>query len=409
MTNLRRRYDELKSRGLDLSMQRGQPADENFDLANGLLTAVESGQTTSENGLDVRNYPGGITGLREARELFAPLLGASPSQMMVGNNTSLGMMGNLLLWAMARGVSTSTRPWSGAGTKFVVTVPGYDRHFRLLDRLGIQQVPVPMTGAGPDPDAVERVAGRDPSVKGMLFVPTYSNPTGETIADETLRRLVSFPAAAEDFTIIADDAYVVHHLTAEPETHASFLTTAEEAGNPHRVYVFGSTSKITFSGGGVGFMATSEENLKWYGQLVGSQMITPNKVEQLRHVRFLSRYPGGIPGIMQKHAEILRPKFEAVATVLRDELSGTGLATWTEPKGGYFVSLDTSEPVADRVVALAADAGVALTPAGATFPHGKDPNNRNIRLAPTRPPVSQVAEAMEVLGVCIKLASEEAL
>lgn len=388
-------------------MQRGQPADENFDLANGLLTMVDERDTTSSGGLDVRNYPGGVTGLTEARELFAPVLGARPSQMMVGNNTSLGMMGNLLLWAMARGMRSSNRPWAAGPTKFIVTVPGYDRHFRLLDRLGIEQIPVPMTGSGPDVDAVERIAGADSSVKGMILVPTYSNPTGETITDEGIRRLVSFSAAAADFTIIADDAYAVHHLSDQPETHASFVKAAGEGGNPHRVFVFGSTSKITFSGGGIGFMATSEENLEWYADLVGSMMITPNKVEQLRHVRFLTRYPGGIPGIMRQHAEILRPKFQTVSAVLRRELDGTGLASWTEPEGGYFVSLDTSKPVADRVVALAGEAGVALTPAGATYPHGKDPHNRNIRIAPTRPPVSQVAEAMEVVAVCIKLASEE--
>jgi len=317
------------------------------------------------------------------------------------------MMGNLLLWAMVRGVRNSSRPWSAVDAKFIVTVPGYDRHFRLLDRLGFEQIPVPMTGTGPDLDAVERIAGADRTVKGMILVPTYSNPTGETITNAGVRRLVSIRAAAEDFTVIADDAYAVHHLTDEPETHESFVEAAEEAGNPDRMYVFGSTSKITFSGGGIGFMATSEENLQWYADLVGSQMITPNKVEQLRHVRFLTGFPGGIPGIMRRHAEILRPKFHAVASELRKELGGTGLASWTEPKGGYFVSLDTAKPVADRVVSLAAEAGVALTPAGATFPHGKDPNNRNIRIAPTRPTVSQVGQAMEVVAVCIKLASRE--
>ncbi len=290
----------------------------------------------------------------------------------------------------------------------IVTIPGYDRHFALLEGLGYELVAVPMTPDGPDIEKIEAIAGSDPAVKGIFFVPVYSNPTGDTISDDVVRRLVSMPAAAPDFTIFADNAYAVHHLTEEKIEPLNLLRAAEAAGNPDRVILFGSTSKITFAGGGIGFMGTSRENVDYFSRWFGLQTIGPNKIEQYRHVRFFQSYPGGVDGLMKDHAAILRPKFAAVQEILTRELGGTGLATWTNPKGGYFVSLDTAYPVADRVVALAKGAGVALTPAGATFPGGRDPENRNIRLSPSRPPVAEGARAMEVVSLCIQIASAEA-
>ena len=359
--------------------------------------------------MPLRNYPGGQTGLPEARELFATVLGVRPSEMIVGNNASLKLMSNTLMWALLRGLKDSDGPWVGQSPKMIVTVPGYDRHFSLLDALGFELLSVGMTPEGPDMDAVEKLAASDPSVKGIMFVPTYSNPTGDTVSAETVQRLAGMETAASDFTIFADDAYRVHHLD-DDEQHdpLNLLRAAEDAGNPDRVYLFGSTSKITFAGAGIGFMATSEANVAYLTKLTGFQSIGPNKIEQYRHVKFINSYPGGLAGLMRAHAANLRPKFDAVQDVLARELGGDGrFATWTDPKGGYFVSLDTTAPVADRVVTLAKDAGVALTPAGATYPHRKDPNNSNIRLSPSRPPVEEVAQAMEVVALCVKIATLE--
>jgi len=310
------------------------------------------------------------------------------------------------MWAMLKGMPKSPAPWCKGEVKFIVTVPGYDRHFLMLERLGISMIPVAMTAEGPDIAAVEKLVASDPALKGMLYVPTYSNPTGDTTSQAVADRLGRMKTAAPDFTILADDAYAVHHLDDTPPPHPDLLGAAKRAGNPTRVVLFGSTSKITFAGGGIGFLAGSKETVAHLGELFGTQMITPNKIEQYRHVLFLRKYPGGIPGIMKAHAKLLAPKFAAVDEILSRELGGKGLARWTKPKGGYFVSLDTEKPVASKVVALAKVAGVALTPAGATYPLGKDPGDRNLRLSPTRPPVEQVRKAMEVVAVCVQLASE---
>ncbi|MBK8986809.1 MAG: aminotransferase class I/II-fold pyridoxal phosphate-dependent enzyme [Chloroflexi bacterium] len=407
LQTLQAQFEQVKSLGLALNMQRGQPANADFDLANGMLTIVDANDLVTPGGVDIRNYPGGIAGIPEARELFGEMLGARANETIVGNNSSLKLMSNTLMWAMLRGLKESPRPWSQeTQTKFIVTVPGYDRHFTLLDALGIEMVSVGMTPDGPDMDAVEALA-LDTAVRGMVFVPTYSNPTGDTVSDETVRRLAGMKTAVPDFTIFADDAYIVHHLTDEQERPLNLLRACEAAGNPDRVYLFGSTSKMTFAGAGLGFMAASAANVKYIIGLMNTQFIGPNKVEQYRHVKFLRRYPGGIAGLMADHAAILRPKFDVVDAVLTRELGDTGLATWSKPKGGYFVSLDTTHPIADRVVALAQEAGVSLTPAGATYPHEKDPHNANIRLSPSRPPVAEVEKAMEVVALCVKLASAE--
>ena len=407
LQSLQRDYDRVKNSGLKLNMERGQPGDDNFDLSNRLLSIVTENDLLTPTGVAIRNYPGGVAGLPEARELFSTILRVKPSQMFVGGNSSLKMLADLLLWARVCGLRDKAQPWNGGIEKFIVTVPGYDRHFTLLATLGFQMITVGMTPEGPDIDAIERIAAGDASVKGLLFVPTYSNPTGETVSNRVVHRLAAMKTAAADFTIFADDAYAVHHLTANPVIPDNLLATAAQAGNPDRVFLFGSTSKITFAGAGIGFMATSESNIAHISRLFTAAYIGPNKVEQYRHVKFLSSYPGGIPGLMERHAALLRPKFAAVQEVLERELAGSGLATWTNPQGGYFVSFDTKLPVAKRVVELAKSAGVALTAAGSTYPHGVDPENRNIRLAPTRPPVEEVRRAMEVVALCVKLASAE--
>lgn len=407
LSAIQSRFNAIKEKKLSLNMQRGQPSDADFDLSNPMLTIVSEDTLITPSGLEIRNYPGGVAGLPEARALFGSVLGVGAEQVVVGNNASLRLMSNLLMWALLRGLKDSTAPWVNQKPKMIVTVPGYDRHFRLLAELGFEMVQVQMKADGPDIEAIEQMAATDAAIKGLVFVPTYSNPTGETISEAVARRLGEMATAVPDFTIFADDAYRVHHLVHSPEEPPNLLQACAAAGNPDRAYVFGSTSKITFAGGGIGYFASSEANIKYITNLMGAEFIGPNKIEQYRHVRFLQTFPGGIKGLMREHAKLLAPKFEAVQRVLARELGDTGLATWTNPKGGYFVSLDTTRPVADRVVALAKEAGVALTPAGATYPHKIDPNNSNIRLSPSRPPAAEVEQAMEIVAVCVKLASAE--
>jgi len=408
LKDLQARYDSLKGLGLKLNIERGQPGDDNFDLSNALLSIVTEKDVKTESGFDIRNYPGGVLGLPEARKLCSKILGVKPEETMVGNNASLLILSNVLMWALLRGLVGSPAPWCKTGKpKMIVTVPGYDRHFTLLAEMGFEMIPVKMTKDGPDMAQVEKIAAADPAVKGVLFVPTYSNPTGDTASDATVMRLAKMKTAAADFTIFADEAYVVHHLTDKPRLRKNLLRACEEAGNPNRVYLFSSTSKITFAGAGLGFMATSVENLTYISKLFGATFIGPNKAEQLRHVKFLSAFPGGVSGLMKEHAKLLKPKFDIVQKVLMQELGGSGLATWSNPEGGYFISLDTAKPIAKRVVTLAKEAGVAITPAGATFPFGKDPQDANIRISPTRPPVAELEKAIEMLAVCIKLASAE--
>ncbi len=407
MTSARDQYEAIRARGLNLNMQRGQPSDADFDLSNPMLTILDEGEVRTSRGADLRNYPGGVAGISEARELFGEYLDLPASQVIVWNNASLELQGHVLTWALLRGVRGSAAPWVRGQPKIIVTVPGYDRHFLLLETLGFELVTVDMQADGPDLDAIERHAA-DPDVKGILFVPTYSNPGGESISEEKARRLMSLKAAAPDFTVFADDAYRVHHLSEdERDTAVNLVKLGEEAGNPDRAIVFASTSKVTLAGAGLGFLGASEANIKAIGDWLGAQSIGPNKVEQWRHVKFLRAYPGGLEGLMRDHARLIAPKFDAVYEVLERELGESGLATWTRPRGGYFISLDTALPVADRVVKLAQEAGVSLTPASATYPVGRDPHNRNIRLAPTRPPVEEVREAMAAVAACIRLASEE--
>lgn len=402
----RTEYDALRERGLELDLTRGKPSSAQLDLANELLRLPTS--TKDADGVDVRNY-GGLTGIREIREMFAELLGVEPTQIVAGNNASLVMMREVLTDLWLHGGVDSERPW-GQEQKvtFICPVPGYDRHFTLLDWFGIETVTVPMNENGPDIDAVEKLAASDPSIKGMWVVPTYANPTGSIVTPEIAERLASMKTAAPDFKLLWDNAYAFHHLTEQEPQSADILSLAAAAGNPHRPIMFASTSKITFAGAGVGFLAGSTDTVAWYVGHLGKGAIGPDKINQLRHVEFF-KTPQGVRDHMIKHREIIAPKFDEVDRVLSERLGGLGIARWTKPTGGYFVSLDVLDGTASRVVELAKEAGIALTPAGASFPKGHDPDDRNIRLAPTFPELPEVTSAAEAVATCVLLAAAEKL
>ena len=399
-------YADLEGRGLRLDLTRGKPAPAQLDLSDGLLALPRS--ATDRDGVDTRNY-GGLEGIRELREMFAELLWVDPDQIVAGGNSSLVMMREALSYLWLHGGVDSPRPWSAEEkVTFICPVPGYDRHFTLLDWFGIDTVTVPMHDDGPDAEEVARLAAGDPSVKGMWIVPTYANPTGAICSLEVAERLASMPTAAPDFKIFWDNAYAFHHLTADEAKSADILGLASAAGNPHRPVMFASTSKITYAGAGVGFLAGSTETVRWYTTNLGKGAIGPDKLNQLRHAQFFGSAQG-VRDHMAKHREILAPKFTEVERILSERLGGLGVATWTRPRGGYFVSLDVLDGTAARVVELAKGVGVALTPAGASFPQGHDPRDRNIRLAPTFPAPADVATAMEAVATCVLLAAAEKL
>jgi aspartate/methionine/tyrosine aminotransferase len=402
-------YDALRERGLRLDLTRGKPSSAQLDLSDGLLSLPD--RATTASGVDTRNY-GGLEGIVEIREIFAELLGINTEQIVAGGNSSLMMMREVLADLWLKGGVDSERPWSsrqpGEKVRFICPVPGYDRHFTLLDWFGIETVTVPMLDDGPDVEAVASLAAADPSIKGMWLVPTYANPTGSVASQAVAARLAAMPTAAPDFKIFWDNAYAFHHLTEDEAKSADILSLAASAGNPHRPVLFASTSKITYAGAGVGFLAGSVETVRWYVRHLGQGSIGPDKVNQLRHAQFFGS-PQGVRAHMARHREIIAPKFEAVEQLLSDRLGGLGIATWTHPAGGYFVSLDVLDGTASRVVALARDAGVALTPAGASFPGAEDPHDRNIRLAPTFPELAEVRAAMDAVATCVLLAAAEKL
>ncbi len=406
LTRARDDYAAFKARGLKLDMTRGKPAPDQLALANGMLALPGNGDYASEAGEDARNY-GNQQGLAETRQLFSTMLDAPPEQIVVGDNSSLALMHDTVVWALLKGVPGGKAPWSREpAPAFICPVPGYDRHFAILEEFGIRMLPVPMTGAGPDMDAVEALVA-DPAVKGMWCVPKYSNPSGDVYAPETVRRLAAMPTGAPDFRLFWDNAYAVHHLTPERREIASILDACAEAGHPDRAFIFASTSKVTLAGAGLAFFASSPANVKWYLARVSKRTIGADKLNQLRHVRFL-RDHAGILRHMDDQRALIAPKFEAVERALEARLGGLGIATWARPEGGYFVSVDVREGTATRVVDLAKEAGVALTPAGATWPQGKDPKNQNLRLAPTYPSLAEVKAASEGIAICILLAGLEA-
>ncbi|WP_240197211.1 aminotransferase class I/II-fold pyridoxal phosphate-dependent enzyme [Nonomuraea lactucae] len=398
--NAQRDYADLVQRGLTLDLTRGKPSPRQLDLSNDMLGLPSTYRAA--DGTDGRNY-GGLQGLPELRALFAPLLQVPAGQLVVGGNASLAMMHDTIVHALLSPVPGAARRWvEEPEITFLCPVPGYDRHFTICERFGIKMVPVPMGADGPDMDVVERLVAADASVKGIWCVPKYSNPSGVVYGDETVRRLAAMPAAAPDFRIFWDNAYAVHHLTGTPAELADILALSAEHGHPDRVFVYGSTSKVTLAGGGVAFFGSSPANVEWFLANTAKQSIGPDKINQLRHVEFL-RDAEGVAAHMRRHAELVWPKFELVDRVLAKELGG--LASWTSPKGGYFISLEV--PHAAEVVARAKAAGIALTPAGATHPYGKDPDDRTIRIAPTYPDLEELEQAITGLAVCVRLVADE--
>jgi DNA-binding transcriptional MocR family regulator len=400
-------YDALVGRGLKLDMTRGKPSPAQLDLSNELLSLPGEGNYRAADGIDCRNY-GGLYGLPELREIFAPLLNVPVDQLIAGDNASLSIMHDTLVFSLLKGTVDSYAPWGRGPVKFICPVPGYDRHFALCEQFGIEMIPVPLDQHGPDLDQVQELVAEDPAVKGMWIVPTYSNPSGAIYTEEVTRALLEMPAAASDFRMFWDNAYAVHHLT-EVETPAlDVLGMAEAAGNPNRPFLFASTSKITFAGAGVSFFASSPANVAWYLLHLAKRTIGPDKVNHLRHAQYLGS-PDGVRELMRQHRDILAPKFAQVSAILSQRLGEHGTATWTTPDGGYFVSLDVADGTATRVVALARDAGIAMTPAGAAFPYGRDPRDRNIRIAPSFPSADDVATAIDGLATCVLLAATEQL
>ncbi|WP_426348636.1 aminotransferase class I/II-fold pyridoxal phosphate-dependent enzyme [Alloiococcus sp. CFN-8] len=406
--SLQKEYEGYKEKGLKLDMSRGKPASSQLDLSNELLKKPEG--LYSENGLDVRNY-GVLDGIPECKKLFSDLLDIDAAQMIIGGNSSL----NLMYDAMARLCLFGTqgeKPWKaydleGTPVKFLCPSPGYDRHFTICEALGIEMITVPLTENGPDMDIVEELASKDPLIKGIWCVPLHSNPEGICYSDETVDRLVSMKTAAKDFRIFWDNAYGIHHIYEEVSLK-NILEAARTYNNEDRVLYFFSTSKITFPGSGVALLASGLENIKEIKKHMSAQTIGHDKINQLRHVEYFKN-PEGVKNHMKLLAEELRPKFDMVTSKLEEHLSGTGLATWRSPKGGYFVSVNTLPGCAKEAVRLAKEAGVTLTGAGATYPYGNDPEDRNIRIAPSYPVLDELEAAMDIFCLCVKLASTKAL
>ena len=401
---LEEQYLTYKAQNLKLNMARGKPCTEQLKLSAGLLDCLKERDVLDNTGNDCRNY-GGLEGIPEARAMFADLLGISPDNVLAGGNSSLNMMYDTLSRAMLFGMKHSVRPWAKEEKiTFLCPSPGYDRHFALAADLGFQLVAVPMTLEGPDMDAVEKLAGADPSVRGIWCVPLYSNPDGITYSEATCRRLASMKTAAPDFTIMWDNSYFVHHLHEDRDHVPDIIGLCAEYGNPDRVYEFASTSKITWAGAGIACMASSLANIAFAKSHMTYQTIGPDKINQLRHVRFL-KDTDGVIDMMKKHEAILKPKFDAVLEILKRELEPAGIARWNVPRGGYFISLFVAAGTAKEVVKLCKECGVELTPAGATYPYGIDPDDSNIRIAPSFPPVSELVAAIGVLCVSAKLAA----
>ncbi|MFN3003341.1 aminotransferase class I/II-fold pyridoxal phosphate-dependent enzyme [Mycolicibacterium wolinskyi] len=402
-----RNYAELQAKKLSLDLTRGKPAPAQLDLSNALL-GLPGEDFRDRDGTDTRNY-GGLHGLPELREIFGELLGIPVQNLIAGNNSSLEMMHDVVVYSLLHGGVDSARPWSQEPVvKFLCPAPGYDRHFAITESFGIEMIPVPMREDGPDVDLIEELVAADPAIKGMWCVPVYSNPTGVTFSWESVRRLVQMRTAANDFRLMWDNAYAVHTLTHDFVRQVDVLGLAEAAGNPNRPLVFASTSKITFAGAGVSFLGGSLGNIAWYLQHAGKKSIGPDKVNQLRHLRFFGD-ADGVRLQMQRHRELIAPKFALVAEILEDRLGESKIASWTDPKGGYFVSLDVWPGTAKRTVALAKDAGIAVTEAGSAFPYRKDPEDKNIRIAPTFPSLPDVREAIDGLATCALLAATEHL
>jgi DNA-binding transcriptional MocR family regulator len=403
-----RNYAELQAKKLSLDLTRGKPSPAQLDLSNALLELPGAGEFRDGDGTDTRNY-GGQHGLPELRAIFGELLGIPVPNLIAANNASLELMHDVVVFSLLHGGVDSARPWiREPAIKFLCPAPGYDRHFAITETMGIEMITVPMLEDGPDVDTIEELVAVDPAIKGMWAVPVFSNPTGTVYSWENTRRLVQMQTAASDFRIFWDNAYPVHTLTHDFVRQIDVLGLAAKAGNPNRPYVFSSTSKITFAGAGVGFFGGSLGNIAWFLQYAGKKSIGPDKVNQLRHLKFLGD-ADGVRLHMQRHQQLLAPKFALVAEILEDRLGHSKIASWTDPKGGYFVSLDVLPRTARRTVALAKNAGIAVTEAGASFPYRKDPDDTNIRIAPTFPSIPELTEAIDGLATCALLAATESL
>jgi DNA-binding transcriptional MocR family regulator len=403
---LQAQYEAFRARALKLDLTRGKPSAEQLHLSNGLLSLPGADDYLAEGSVDTRNY-GGLQGLVEVRRLFSGMMGAPVEQVVAANNSSLALMHDTIVYGLLKGTCDSTSPWSRQGEiSFLCPVPGYDRHFRICEDYGIRMIPVPIHEDGPDMDKVERLVAGDASIKGMWCIPKYSNPTGSVYSDAVVERLAGMKTAAPDFRLFWDNAYAVHHLTEEAVEIANILEVCARHGNPNRAFVFASTSKITLAGAGLALFAGSPDNVKWLLARWTPRTIGPDKTNQLRHVRFLKE-PAAIVRLMEKHRELIAPKFAKVLEVFYQHLAQVPEVSWTRPKGGYFISLEVPQGCAKRVVALAKEAGVVLTPAGATHPYGKDPEDRTIRIAPTFPALEEVAQAAEGVALCVLLAAAE--
>lgn len=404
---IRKDYEELQARNLKLDLTRGKPSAEQLDIGNPLLSLPGEGNYRDKDGADVRNY-GNLKGIRDIREIWSDLLGVPFDEVIAGDASSLNIMYDLIAFAHSFGTQDSDRPWSEEEkVKWICPVPGYDRHFTITEKFGYEMLTVPWLEDGPDMDAV-REAVKDPQVKGMWVVPTFANPSGHVVSRDVARQLAELETAAPDFRIIWDNAYAVHTLTDEFPEVIDVVALAREAGNPNRFWHMSSTSKITFAGSGVSFFNSNTDNIAWLLGTQGARGIGPNKVNQLRHAMYFGDAEG-VRAIMRKHASLLAPKFRRVLEILEKNLGEYDVARWTEPKGGYFISMDVLDGTASRVVELAKDAGIALTEAGSSFPLHDDPNDRNIRLAPSMPSVEDLEVAMEGVTTCVLLAAAEKL
>ncbi len=404
---VRKEYEALRARGLSLNMARGKPGKAQLDLVSGLFDALRCPEDFVSDGIDIRNY-GELSGLPAAKQLFAELLGCRPQQVFVGGNSSLQLMYDTVAKGYTHGLLHSPRPWCREErVRWLCPAPGYDRHFKVTESFGFELVTIPMTDQGPDMDAVE-AAVRDPQVKGMWCVPKYSNPEGIIYSEETLHRIAALRPAAPDFTVMWDNAYCIHEFEGEYVEFPDILSLCEAEGNGDMVVEFASTSKVTLPGAGISCFACSEANQAYLQTLIDAQAISFDKVNQQRHVRYL-RDKAHTLELMRQHAAILAPKFRCVVEGLNREIAPLGIATWRRPKGGYFVSLDAMPGTAHRTWELCREVGVTLTGAGATFPYGKDPQDSNLRIAPSLPPVEELEQAVAVLCVCLKLAALEKL
>ena len=401
-------YEEYKALGLKLNMARGKPGSEQLALSKPMLDCLTAADA-AEISDDIFNY-GGLDGIPEAKKLFAPMLGVPEENVIVFGNSSLNIMYDTVSRCYTFGAGEGLKPWKDCGkVKWLCPVPGYDRHFAITELFGFEMINVPMTEQGPDMDVVEKLVSEDESIKGIWCVPMYANPTGITYSDETVRRMAALKPAAKDFRIFWDNAYCIHHLTDTPDKLLNLFEELKKNGNDDMAYQFASTSKVTFPGSGVAVLGASEANLKWVKKTMTIQTIGHDKVNMLRHVRFFDGKFENVLAHMQKQRAILEPRFNIVTEMLEKELGGTGLGSWVKPNGGYFVSFDALGGCAKRIVALCKEAGVTLTGAGATFPYGKDPQDRNIRIAPTFPSTDELKKAMEIFIASVKLASAEKL